>query len=162
MRGWLSMLVLAVTVSGCVTATPYQPADGGYGYADQRIEDRRFRVTFSGNDATPRARVENYLLFRAAEITLANGGTHFLMGDVATESQTSYTQTLDSRFGFGYYSTFGGAAGLGVGTSTPRSTRYDAQAYIVVLEDDQGRDDLKAFDARQVQQHLGPTIVRPE
>ncbi|WP_052367576.1 CC0125/CC1285 family lipoprotein [Algiphilus aromaticivorans] len=153
-------LTLVLFLAACATATPYQPKIGGYGYAEQRIAENRFRVTFSGNSATERSRVEDYLLYRAAEITLSEGGTHFLMMDSSTEAETTYTQTINTGFGFGHFSHFG--AGIGVGTSRPQSSSYDAQAIIVVLDEATERDNLRAFNARDVKKHIGERIERPE
>jgi len=61
----------ALTLAACATATPYQPASepGGYdGFSQQMIENDRARITFGGNSLTNRETVENYLLYRAAEI----------------------------------------------------------------------------------------------
>ena len=47
--------VAALALSACATATPYQPvgASGARGgYAEQRLENDRFRVSFSGNSVT--------------------------------------------------------------------------------------------------------------
>lgn len=153
-------LILVLFLSACATATPYQPKIGGYGYAEQRIAEARFRVSFSGNSSTERARVEDYLLFRAAEITLSEGGTHFLMSDASTESETTYTQTINTGFGFGHFSHFG--LGVGVGTTRPQSSNYEAQAIITVLDEAAEDGDLRAFDARDVKKHIGERVERPE
>lgn len=152
-------LVLVALLTGCATATPYQPLIDGYGYAEQRIAEDRFRVSFSGNSVTERSRVEDYLLYRAAEITLAEGGTHFLMTDSSTESETTYTQTINTGFGFGYFDRFG--TGIGVSTATPQSSRYDAQAVIIVLDEAAERGDLRAFDADEVKKYIGTRLERP-
>ena len=52
--------IAGLTLAACATATPYQPA--GYngqrgGYAEQRLENDRYRVTFSGNSLTSREQV---------------------------------------------------------------------------------------------------------
>ena len=69
-------LIVAAVLSlvACATATPYQPIGAGGasgGFSEQRIEANRYRVTFAGNSLTSRERVENYLLFRAAELPIA-------------------------------------------------------------------------------------------
>ncbi len=48
-----------------------------FGYSEERLDQNKFRVTFRGNSLTPRETVEDYLLYRAAELTLQNGFTHF-------------------------------------------------------------------------------------
>lgn len=153
-------LLLALFLGACATATPYQPKIDGYGYAEQRIAEDRFRVSFSGNRLTERSRVEDYLLYRAAEITLSEGGTHFLMTDSSTESETTYTQTVNTGFGFGYFDHFG--AGVGVGTAHPQSSSYHAQAVIIVLDEAAERGDLRAFNARDVKKHIGERVERPD
>ncbi|WP_204306898.1 CC0125/CC1285 family lipoprotein, partial [Klebsiella aerogenes] len=78
-------LILAgsISLSACMTATPYQPATGNgtatrNGYSDTQIESNRFRISFSGNSLTARETVERYLLYRAAELTLQQGFDHFI------------------------------------------------------------------------------------
>lgn len=155
-------LLLTLLIGGCATATPYQPLQDGFGYTEQRIEEQRFRVRFSGNDLTERDSVENYLLYRAAEITLANDGTHFLMTDASTDARTTYSQTVSTGFGLGRFSHFGLSTGIGVGTARPKSSSYEAQAYIIVLNGTEERGELRAFDARQVKNNLEARIQRPD
>ena len=81
------LLALAVgALSACATETAYQPAgpnsDGGY--SEQQIESNRVRISFSGNSLTDRETVENYLLFRAAELTLQQNKDYFIIADRAT------------------------------------------------------------------------------
>ena len=84
----LSLLVLA----GCATPAPYAPRGPGQatGYTDRQISDNRWRVTFTGNSVTPREIVENDLLLRAAEVTLAAGHSHFLFDTRDTSARTRY------------------------------------------------------------------------
>lgn len=68
-------------VGACATGpTPYQlrSADGEHGYSDQALERDRVRVVFRGNFLTTRETVENYLLYRAAELTLQRGYRFFV------------------------------------------------------------------------------------
>ncbi|WP_296305834.1 hypothetical protein [Pseudomonas sp.] len=120
LRAALAALPLCLVVAGCTTPTPYQPlapqsrASGGY--TDQRIEDNRYRVTFSGNTMTSRETVENYLLYRAAELTRAQGYDWFVMADRETERKTR--TTVDQPFSTGPYGWWGPSwryrgAGLG-------------------------------------------------
>ena len=87
MRGVLGGALAAVLLlaSGCATSTPYQPLSSSStvsgGYADQRLGAERFRVTFAGNTLTSRERVESYLLFRAAELTMEQGYDWFVVVD---------------------------------------------------------------------------------
>ena len=86
-RGLLSIALAAIvaTTGGCATSTPYQPlsatSPAAGGYSDQQLGEGRFRVTFAGNMLTTRERVESYLLFRAAELTLEQGHDWFVVVD---------------------------------------------------------------------------------
>ena len=72
------VVLLGLLLAACAgKPTPYQQAQGGYGYSEQRIEENRYRVSFAGNSATSRQTVEDYLLYRAAELTVQNGHDWF-------------------------------------------------------------------------------------
>jgi hypothetical protein len=77
-----ALLALAACASG---STPYQPLSStsgiAGGYSDQKLADGRFRVTFAGNRLTSRDAVEGYLLYRAAELTLAESYDWFVIVD---------------------------------------------------------------------------------
>ena len=152
--------LLALLLAGCATVTPYQPLKDGQGYAEQRIEPNRFRVSFAGNSSTPRETVENYLLFRATELTLLNGYDYFVMTGTDTEAQTRYQQSISAFGGTGWYSRYSGL-GIGVGTSTP-ITEYQAQAFVTMLKGQKLADSADAFDAREVRNNIGPTVRYPE
>ncbi len=153
---------LALVLAACATATPYQPAKNGQGYAEQRLESNRYKITFAGNSSTTRQMVENYLLYRSAEVTLQNGYDYFVMADTNTDSQTSYTQTFNGGFGSYYWYPYGGPFwGMNTGTSMPR-TEYEAQANILVFKGPKPADNFKAFDAREVKANLEALIARPQ
>jgi hypothetical protein len=159
----LLMSSLVLGLAACVTATPYQPVKNGVGYSEQRVENNRYKVTFSGNSSTTRQTVENYLLYRAAEVTLQNGYDYFVQADTNTDAQTSYTQTYSGFGGYGgFWSPFyGPGVGLGAGSSIPR-TEYEAQASILVFKGPKPADNYKAFDAHEVKANLEALIMRPQ
>jgi len=79
-------LAALLALGGCASAsTPYQPRSSASeiegGYSDQKLTEGRYRVTFAGNRLTSRETVEGYLLFRAAELTLAEGYDWFVVVD---------------------------------------------------------------------------------
>jgi len=81
----------AAILAACATSTPYQPASkpGGFdGFSQTLIENDRARVTFGGNSLTERETVENYLLYRAAEMTKEKGFDHFSLIKKETEEKT--------------------------------------------------------------------------
>ncbi len=141
--------------------TPYQPRDSHGGYAEQQLESNRFRVTFTGNRVTPRDIVDTYVLYRAAEITLASGNDHFVLVDRLTEADSLL---VDPGPGFGF--------GFGLGSrstnsflfsSTPRTIEPDSFEAIVEIQVFPGEKPPgipSAYDAREVIQAIGPRIVR--
>lgn len=158
-----TLVLLVVTVGACATVTPYQSLTKGMGYSEQKLESNRYKVSFSGNSSTPKQTVENYLLYRAAEITLANGYDYFVTAQRSTDADTRYTQTFSGGFGnFGYYSWYPrNAFGANVGTSTS-STEYQADADILMYKGSKPEGNLRAFDARELKANLEPSIVRPK
>jgi len=155
----IPMIVAATLLaSACATTTPYQPLKGGEGYSEQRIESNRYTVRFFGNAQTPRQTVENYLLYRAAEITLANGYDYFVVADQQTEAQTNYYESFSGGFGFGRY--WWGPR-IGTDIITPE-VQYEGILTILLRHGKKHEGDVKAFDAREVQTNLDPLIERPK
>ncbi len=159
------------SLAACATATPYQQAASGpYGFEETAIESDRYRVSFSGNSLTDRETVENYLLYRAAELTLEQGYDHF---SIATRDTDEDTRTVGSRspfyspYGFRYryfhpgFGWYGRRDPFWDDVNIREITRYEAQAEILF-----GRgpapDTPEAFEAREVIENLGPSIVLPE
>lgn len=166
------VLWVAVLLAACVTPTPYQPAQPrGFGYSEERIDQNKFRVTFRGNSLTKRETVEDYLLYRAAELTLQNGFSHFLVVGRDTEAKTRYRMWIDSYGGRGwFYHGFPGWyhrpwydpwAPWGRHDVQPITT-YTATAEIVLVKSAVRDGEAQAFDARQVLVQVGPRVVRPE
>lgn len=152
---------VALTLSACATATPYQPREGsrGYGYSEQMLESNRYRVTYAGNSSTPRQTVENFLLYRSAELTLRHGFDYFTMAQQDTDANTKYRQTLSGFYGTGGYF-WRPVIGADIGTTTAE-TQYEAQAMIQMFKGAKPADNGGAFDARELSRNLEPLIVRP-
>lgn len=175
----------SATLAGCMTATPYQPATNSsrLGFWDEQIESNRFRVSFAGNSLTARETVERYLLYRAAELTVQNGGDHFILVTRDTETRTQTYRTPGAFYGpgpWGYWSPswrFYRGPRWGWRSYDPfwddpfwrdrdwdyRTVRqYEATAEIVVGRGPKPGDNVRAFDAREVLDRLGPSIRMPE
>lgn len=99
-------------LSACATATPYQPASGpgAYdGFSHTLIENNRARISFGGNSLTDRETVENYLLYRSAELTLEREFDYFVLleRDVKEKKRLQtrpyYRGPYDSYFGYSFY-----------------------------------------------------------
>lgn len=159
-----------VILAACETATPYSPSgeNSNYGFSEQQIENNRFRVTFNGNSLTSRETVENYLLFRAAELTRERGFDYFVVVKDDTEKETRYYSTgtpYPDYYGYGrpfpYYGYGYGFGRRGFEDGDYReSVRYSAMAYIQMFSGEKPNS-ATAYDADEVIANLGPKVVRP-
>lgn len=99
----LALSVSAAVLAACATATPYQAASapGAYdGFSQTMIENDRARVSFGGNSLTDRDTVENYLLYRSAEIAKERGFDYFTLQERDTEAKR---RVVSSGYGNGFY-----------------------------------------------------------
>jgi hypothetical protein len=185
----ISVLAALLALAGCSTApTPYQPyiAEGSPGihggYSDQQLAPDRFLVRFHGNEFTSRDRVEGYLLYRAAQLTLHNGYDSFVMIDRHTEHDVQTYVTPDPFYhpfygpAYGYWSPewsyympgqgwVGWHSGMGpFWHDLPDVTTveaFEASAEVKLLKGPPPPDRPHVFDARKVIADLGPTIQVP-
>ncbi len=183
MKRALLFAAAALTLTACETATPYQPANTqgdqvSGGYSDQQIEPDRWRVSFAGNDLTSRDTVEKYLLFRAAQLTLAQGYDWFETTDRHTERKTDYVGDASwggywgpqwglwsprVGWGYGYWGGPGWAGWEGPGAvDIEQVRRYNASTEIVMGRGPKPANDPKAFDAHAVVQNLQGSIKHPK
>src|SRR5258708_17430666 len=81
--GWL--FVAAFGLGGC--ATKYQDMSFAGGVAAEPVMTDTYRILARGNGYTAAARVEDFVLLKAAETTIAAGGSHFVV--VNQSNQTS-------------------------------------------------------------------------
>lgn len=166
MRSCFAIGVVALLAAGCAGPTPYQQVEDKYGFEDKRLEDNRFRVRFAGNSLTERTVVEEYLLYRAAELTLAEGGDYFRVADRDTEVDTRKRSTAypSSHFLYGqrfWYRSFT-AARFAYFSEERSIKRYSASMEILILQGEKPEDDPQAYDARALIENLAPSIVWPE
>lgn len=162
-----ALCLALLSVSACVTGpTPYQPRaeDGLHGYSEQALERDRVRVVFRGNFLTPQETVENYLLYRAAELTLERGyrffvpSLHKVEGDVQQRAVVTGVAT-----GFGWHGApFGSSLIIVDSFPAQGAESYRASAVFKLLEEAPAQHAINAFDAREVLDTLGPTVIRPE
>ena len=167
-------LALAAFLAGCAQPAAYAPRAPGQmtGYTDRELTPNRYRVTFTGNSVTPRQTVEDYLLLRAAEVSLAAGSRYFVFDTRNTKANQHVTVFDDPffyrsnmlwgpnfygpRFHPGYwsfrprwgYNSFGPPADVVV------TTNYEAYAEIVLLKPDQVAKEPRAVDAQAVVDHM--------
>ncbi len=177
-KSLLVVAAAALTLGACATPTAYAPA--GFngqrgGYAEQRLENDRFRVNFSGNSVTSRDQVEMALLLRSAELTTENGFDWFSTVNRATDRDTRFLTTGDPFFN--RYSPFWGPSWRYYGRGgwsrwndpfwgrddfdVRQIDRYEATTEIVMGRGPKPSGDANAFDAREVIANLAGRIQRP-
>lgn len=176
-----------IMLSACATTTPYQEASklGAFdGYSQTLIESDRARVSFGGNSLTELETVENYLIYRTAELTKERGYDYYTLIDSDLEVDTrlrssgsSFSRFGSSRFGTGFNNVGFGRRGFGsrgfgrrgFGFGFNRFNDFDLREikkYRAIAEVKFGSgptpEDERSFDASEVIENLGPSIVYPE
>jgi len=160
-------VALSLSLAACAAQpVPYQPRADGLGYTEQQLDPRTWRVEFAGNTVTPRETVENYLLYRAAEIMLFGGYDKFVILEKEIERNVAYQALGVYRphiglglshhggFGYGYY------GGYAADQYYPRVS-YTGYATIRTLKGGPVPGDAVIYDAQEVVDQLGPTIRLP-
>ncbi len=168
MRHALSALALVLVLYGCAgNPTPYQPKADRTGYSQQQLDAQTWRVQFAGNINTPRETVENYLLYRSAEIMLFGGYDKFVMLEKDIERNVKYRDA-------GYYPHFGYGLHHGHRHGYHHGLWYYEPAYYTPLVSYSGTATIRIYsggpppnnapiyDAQEIVQQLGPTIVLPQ
>lgn len=152
-----------LALSACASLAPYgmQASPGGQGYAEQRIESNRYRVTYNGVGAA--GPVSDYALLRAAELTTSEGYDWFEVTqrwvDGRPDSAGSFHPNVGVGVGgssydggrYGNYSTSGVGIGVGLNFSGPSATSTTLE---VVMGNGEKPDHSNAYDARDVQSSL--------
>jgi hypothetical protein len=157
-RIWAAIAVLALTgLAGCETTAVYQAqaGRGGQGYTDKQLAENRYRVAYHGSSATSRETVEDFLLRRAAEVTLKAGYPAFLFDHRDTKTKTRYYSDFAGWPGWPGYGWYWHSWDFGLSEAYPISN-YTAYAEIVLLKDDQAAKEPRALRAQDVLDHLGP------
>ncbi len=149
-------------LSACASLAPYGPqtGPGGQGYAEQRIESNRFRVTYNGvGHPGP---VMDMALLRAAELTTAQGYDWFEVTQRWTDGRPDGAGGLRPRVSIGagsgrYSGRRGGfsSSGVGVGVGLDLSGPQPTSTTLEVMMGNGARPDRpNAYEARGVQDSL--------
>jgi len=152
-------MAAALLLAACAAPVPYQPRLGGSGpgYSDEQLAANRWRVTFTGNSATKRQTVENYLLLRAAEVARQAGYRWFVFDSRDTEAKTTYQSDFAGWPGWrgrGWYRHSWPYDG--VSDDARPITTYEAYAEIVLLSEAQAKNEPRAMQAEDVIAHVSP------
>jgi hypothetical protein len=157
----LPLIVAAgLALSACASLAPYGPqtGPGGQGYAEQRIESNRYRVTYNGvGEPGP---VMDRALLRAAQLTTGEGHDWFEVTqrwiDGRPDSAGGIRPSVSIGAGssrYGGYSASGVGLGVGLNLSGPSPTSTTLE---VIMGDGRTPERPNAYDARAVQDRLRP------
>jgi hypothetical protein len=124
-------------VAACAP-TPYRPQTLEGGYAHTRVNVDTFNVVFQGNAQTSRQTAETYALYRCAELTVESGFDYFVV--IGGNSEALY--------------------GAKPGSTTSNSSGKNPSIVVLFKAFKGEKPSGAVFDARDVLQKLGPSIVR--
>ncbi len=161
--------LLLMLMSGCVSSLPpYRPYSDGAGYQERRIEKNRYAISFTGNSLMTAESTEDYLIYRAAELTDSEGYDFFVIHDKSTKQKSRYRYFPYSNGRYGYYNNWGyGHYHYDYYDYCCPYSWYEVGAEVLMYEGQKPVDDLNAYDSEQVLEYLGPDIrgvrtIKPE
>ena len=165
----IQVLIVVFFVNGCAGPTQYHPSLEGTGYSDYKISEDRYRVSYTANSLTNRKKVTQYLIYRAAQIALESKKENFVVLDQSDQhfSLPDYAQggeTYRHHYFEHHHLWFGDDMVATEELSTPTLeplARYTASIDIMLYSQGEPPAEGKAYNAREVIEVLGNTIVRP-
>jgi len=145
----------ALALAACASANVPAPPAGKF--ADLRLDDTHFQISFHGDESDSRAQVNRYLMLRAAQLALGAGYDWFEMsGPRGGADAWRPTWTYHRAPGF---EPFGGPA-MGA-YSVTGVDGFLASAVILVGRGAPPGNTAGAYDARAVVADLGGKVTEP-
>ncbi len=93
----ISLITLLFLLLNC--STSYQPKGMSGGYSEEKILDNLYRVEFEGNQHSKPEKIQNYLLYRCAELTQEMGYDYFaIISDERHFDESSVRPTRGASF----------------------------------------------------------------
>jgi hypothetical protein len=160
-------------LAGCAAESPYKPAarPDAVGYSDTKLANDHYRIVFKGTSATSADKTRDYALYRAAQLTLENGGDWFQVANKNTEESK---RVVDSGPDFVsppqtvVYQRCGLVTCQSVVSTTPgyvvddgittTTSQYTSQLDIVIGKYPKP-DSTQAYDARELVANLKSTVA---
>ncbi len=92
-----TLFLFIIFLTNC--STPYQPKSMFGGYTEEKILDDLYRVEFEGNQHSKPEKIQNYLLYRCAELTQEMGYEYFaIINEERHFDKHSVSPTRDASF----------------------------------------------------------------
>ena len=149
----LGVTLAAVALSSCLGATKYRPHTGYKGgFAEARLNENTFKVSFNGNAYTARTTAETYLMYRCAELTVGAGYDRFAILETIggwtawnPDGRPATTPPGDEPW---------------VSAGLREHERHHAPEYSAIIRAFKGEGAPGSYDARELLRSLGPSIRR--
>lgn len=153
-------IVAGFLLGGCASGPAYRPAvaPDDYGYRDTLLTSDRYRVSFAGDYGMARETVENFALFRAADVATNQGAARFRINSRETSPVTStYGGGPSTSIGYGFGYPYWGTS-IGYSTGGSSRTRYETVLEIQIGDDvpEQGPD---VYNANELKRNLSAAVA---
>ena len=163
------ILGTVIGVIGCAGPTQYRPSENGSGYSDRQIGENRYWVSYTANSFTRYRTLKQYLLYRSAQITLESGHKKFVVidKDSATANFPDYVDERSKSYrhhDFEHHHLWFGDRIFSDEFSALNSrslTRNAAAIMILVFTGTEPPLKGKVYEAREVIELLGPSVIHP-
>ena len=137
-------------LTGCYTTY-------GAATSDIQLDSNTVRVTARGNAYTSGDRVDIYLLYRCAEVTIEHGFDYFVIVDDASQAVPYNLESSSSTYSTPYerLSPYGGSH---TETNTTVMIKHRHTAIIKMFNGKKPQDLPNAYDAKELESYLAPRI----
>lgn len=163
------ILAIASGVSGCATPTSYHPQTDGIGYSNKQISKDQYWISYTANSFTKKQTLKEYLLYRAAQLTLETDHKSFVVinGDPAPsdfpdyiENERKYYRHHDFQH---HHLWFGDGISSDEFSAVPSRTltRNAAAIMIRVFSGAEPPEEGRVYIAREVIELLGNSVTHP-
>ena len=149
------VLCLALVLAGC--ATRYQEMGATGGVSAAQVTDDLWRISARGNLYTDAGTIQDYVLLKAAETTVAAGRTHFAI----VGKHDAGRGGSSGLYTMGAFGTSNEQHGYGLIGSGRRELGEDLMIRVLPLTLS-AEDKAEAIDARQIVANVGRRVKRPE
>jgi len=152
------IILLAIFLIGC--ATKYQQKGMMGGYSEEKILTKMYKVEFEGNQHTKAETVQNYLMYRCAELTKEHGYEYFT---VVSDERHFDTEAVrpDRVPSFSTRTSMSGGTRTTVNPdlqTASKSTNYTGVYFIKFLEDVEDKFKDAVFNVDEVMAELGKVV----
>ncbi|MGI1679060.1 MAG: hypothetical protein K6L75_10035 [Cellvibrionaceae bacterium] len=161
-----SVVMLTMALVACSSRPVYSPAEksGNVGFYESKLTNDRYRVTFIGYPSTSGDDVQNFVLLRAAELTLHNNFDWF---KIVNRSLTEKSKNNEPSFSIGLSSGCYPFGCRSIGSRFYSGLRVDSENYSdrykatieILMGSGKPEDPSKVYDAKELEKNLKAPIA---